>query len=64
MIGRNPLNPVTTFEQLNLHERFMKQVRKQNFEKPTPIQSQVSQDNPGFASGFEWKRRHRYRQDW
>lgn len=40
IIGRNPKNPVVSFAQLNLDERFMNQIRKQNFESPTPIQSQ------------------------
>ena len=64
VIGKNPLNPVTSFEHLNLHERFMKQVRKQNFEKPTPIQSQVTLVNLGAAHSVEWSRRDRNCEDW
>ena len=42
VIGRSVKNPVTNFNQLNLDEKFMKQIRKQNFERPTAIQAQVS----------------------
>lgn len=39
--GENIPNPVLTFDHLNFDERFYKQIKKQGFTKPTPIQSQV-----------------------
>ena len=40
--GDGVLNLITDFDQLNFDERFYKQIRKQKFLKPTPIQAQVS----------------------
>mgnify|MGYP000990950079 FL=1 len=40
--GKNVPKPIVSFAHLSFPEKLMAKIRKQEFEKPTPIQSQVS----------------------
>ena len=36
--GRDRVNPVSTFEEANLYETFLQNVKRANYVKPTPVQ--------------------------
>lgn len=38
MTGRDPVKPITSFEEAALYDTFKENVKKANYVKPTPVQ--------------------------